>query len=961
MRQILTQVHSIRKPLYKKLAEAAWKLGVRGLLPGEAAQQEKQAVISGPSRAVSRGPRPLRVLLVEDSEDDATLTLQALRSGGYEPLCRRVETRAGMEAALADAEWDILVSDYHLPEFDAIEALQILKESRLDLPFIVVSGKVGEDVAVEAMRAGAHDYLIKNNLVRLGPAVEREVREARGRRERRRAEAMLRESEHKFRSLFQNSSDITLVLDARGTILYESPPVEWVLGYAPEERVGRNVFDLIHPGDVEQVSDALALFLEEPDVSLSIEYRARHKDGPWRHFEAVGNNLLSDPIVEGIVVNSRDITDRKRTEEELKESEDRHRAVVEQAAENIFLADLDTKRILEANAALCGSLGYTNGELQQITLYDIVAHDRESIDVNIRRLMEEGPSFLGERSYRRKDGSLIDVEVSASVISYSGKEAMCIVAHDVSERKRAEEDLCRQRDLYEGVLTAQSEVGEGFLIAEGSRISFANGAFCEISGYGSEELLALPSFFELLPPEQRRMYSERFVRRMSGEGGQDHQEIAILRKDGQRVELEIAVKMLQEESRTRFIIIARDITERKQAEEDLRHSLGRLLVLYEASQIVTSTVNMEERGARLLMNMHRVADLSAAVINLRDERGQTRVLKAIGAEHVWGPVHDSPEARAARYSTLKDGGIGVFRPRGSDPDAPPVGICLPLQGAGQAIGTLEVFGTEALTEKQTLDVLTSLTSLAGSALENARLYGELAEREHQLEDLVGKLMTAQEEERRRVAYEVHDGLAQVAAAAHQHLQAFARFYPPDSEESREILHQALELVQQTVVDARRIIANLRPTALDDFGLQAAVRLEVEALREEDWSISFQGTLRDDERLPFVVETGLFRVVQEAFTNIRKHANTKQVHVSLDHLEQSIRLSVQDWGQGFDPAALPNTGGPGERIGLSSMRERVALLGGDFQISSHPGAGVLVIVAVPLPKQREVDHEGDAAV
>jgi PAS domain S-box-containing protein len=119
---------------------------------------------------------------------------------------------------------------------------------------------------------------------------------------------------------------------------------------------------------------------------------------------------------------------------------------VEQAAENIFLVDVETKRVLEANAALRRSLGYEPEEFKDMTLYDIVAHDRQSVDQNTQRILEEGQRYLGERRYRRKDGSLVDVEVSASAIFYGGAGAMSIVAHDITERKKAEEALDEARE-----------------------------------------------------------------------------------------------------------------------------------------------------------------------------------------------------------------------------------------------------------------------------------------------------------------------------------------------------------------------------------------------------------------------------------------------------------------------------------------------------------------------------------
>src|SRR5712692_8706213 len=138
---------------------------------------------------------PLRVLLVEDSEYDAALLLLELRRGGYDPECERVETVEEMKAALARQPWDLVISDYSLPRFSAPAAFARLQESGLDLPFIIVSGAIGEDIAVQAMKAGAHDYIMKGNLTRLNPAIAREVREAEVRRERKQLEEQFRQSQ----------------------------------------------------------------------------------------------------------------------------------------------------------------------------------------------------------------------------------------------------------------------------------------------------------------------------------------------------------------------------------------------------------------------------------------------------------------------------------------------------------------------------------------------------------------------------------------------------------------------------------------------------------------------------------------------------------------------------------------------------------------------------------------------
>jgi PAS domain S-box-containing protein len=279
--------------------------------------------------------RPLRVLLVEDSEDDAELLAYELECSGYELIYERVDTASTMNAALDQQAWDIIIADYTLPSFSAPAALTLLQERQLDLPFIIVSGTIGEDIAVAAMKAGAHDYLMKGKLARLAPTIERELREASERRKRREAEQAVRQNEERFRALIENALDIITVVSADGIIDYESPSVERVLGYKPEELSGKNIFDYIHIEDRENLVHTLSQVVQNSNLTLSIEFRFQHQDGSWRILEAVGKHLLerdssipfttsNEVAIESkrihakkssIVLNSRDITERKRAEE----------------------------------------------------------------------------------------------------------------------------------------------------------------------------------------------------------------------------------------------------------------------------------------------------------------------------------------------------------------------------------------------------------------------------------------------------------------------------------------------------------------------------------------------------------------------------------------------------------------------------------------------------------------------
>ncbi|HEY9653084.1 MAG TPA: PAS domain S-box protein, partial [Coleofasciculaceae cyanobacterium] len=259
--------------------------------------------------------RPLHVLLIEDSEDDAELLIYELDRNGYSLIHERVETASAMQAALEKKPWDIIIADYNLPNFSAPAALDVLQKTGVDLPFIIVSGKIGEETAIEAMKAGAHDYLMKGKLARLAPAIERELRDAEERRQRRIAEQTIRQNEERFRLLIENALDIITLLSNDGIIRYASPSVERVLGYQPRSLVDKNILDYIHPEDADFFLNRLNQIIQTPHTRSSIEFKFQHQDGSWRIIEAIGQSFLNPSEQQSIVINSRDITERKQAEE----------------------------------------------------------------------------------------------------------------------------------------------------------------------------------------------------------------------------------------------------------------------------------------------------------------------------------------------------------------------------------------------------------------------------------------------------------------------------------------------------------------------------------------------------------------------------------------------------------------------------------------------------------------------
>ncbi|MDQ3842189.1 MAG: PAS domain S-box protein, partial [Actinomycetota bacterium] len=272
-----------------------------------------------------------------------------------------------------------------------------------------------------------------------------------------------------FESMRESEDRLRLAVESTGLGTWDFNPVtgelRWddrckaMFGLQPEAEVDYEVFLAgLHPEDRERTDRAVQRSLDPASGGeFDVEYRTVGiEDGIERWVVARGQAFFEEAgRAVRFIGTVLDITERKKNEEALRQSERLYRAVIEQATENIFLVDVETRRIVESNPAFQETLGYTEQELKGMTLYDIVAADRESIDANVRRFLEQKDPFVGERKYRRKDGSLADIEVSASTIFRDGRETMCVVAHDVTERKKNEE---AQRFLAEASATLSSSL-----------------------------------------------------------------------------------------------------------------------------------------------------------------------------------------------------------------------------------------------------------------------------------------------------------------------------------------------------------------------------------------------------------------------------------------------------------------------------------------------------------------------
>src|SRR5918999_1489208 len=389
---------------------------------------------------------PLRVLILEDVSMDAELVEYELERAGI-PFCsHRVDNRDSYLAELREFQPQVILSDYTLPHFDGMTALSLARERAPSIPFLIVTGSVNEETAVGCMKAGATDYLLKSNLARIGPAIEAALERERAQAEKIQAQSALAASERRFRSLVQNSSDLVTIVAPDGSILYASDSAERIVGYSPSELVGTSLLQYLDQNDVEPVRGLLQNRNGRAAASVEgpTEFQLRRADGTPVWLEAVGTNLLTDSTIGGIVLNARDVSERKRADHALRESEERYRDLFDNASDLVCMVAPDG-RLLYVNQAWQHGTGYTEDEIGRMRLLDIVHPDSRG---HYSQVLEQ--VLAGERldhvelMFVPKSDPPITVEGNLSCTFKDGQPSVIRgIYRDITERKRVEEHLRR--------------------------------------------------------------------------------------------------------------------------------------------------------------------------------------------------------------------------------------------------------------------------------------------------------------------------------------------------------------------------------------------------------------------------------------------------------------------------------------------------------------------------------------
>lgn len=398
----------------------------------------------------------LRILIIEDSEDDVLLVTSQIKKGGYDIYYERVDTAEEMRGALKEKSWDIILSNFQMPHFNGLEALELLISFGIDVPFIIISGTTGEETAVEVMKAGAQDYIMKNNIHRLLPAIEREVRESKKKAERKLLEEQQKEakvhkeSEEKFKNLVKEMHVGIIVHGQKTEILLNNSMALELFDVTEGQLLSKTWFDpdwnIVHEDgtpfsmSTHPVFSAIATQRPVRDVVMGVN-RPSKGDRVWLLVDAVPQ-LNANNTVQQVVCTYIDITERKNVEKNLKESETNWQSLVEYCpTSNIIHYN---GKILYVNNS-CVKLAGANSKEELIgkTLLDFVHPDYHPFVIKrVKHMMETGNyGETTDEKFLNVNMEPIDVEVTAIPVTYMGKPCVQTVFWDITKRKQAEEEL----------------------------------------------------------------------------------------------------------------------------------------------------------------------------------------------------------------------------------------------------------------------------------------------------------------------------------------------------------------------------------------------------------------------------------------------------------------------------------------------------------------------------------------
>jgi PAS domain S-box-containing protein len=541
---------------------------------------------------------PLRILLLEDHAADADLVIAQLRHSGVQAKVKVVGTRETYLENL-DPAFDAIISDFDLPQFNAKEALTLLQAQELDIPFIVVSGAIGEETAVDLMKLGAADYLLKDRLARLPQALAHAVEDRALRLERRTGRRDLRESEERMRAILESALDAVITMDQDGGIVEFNPAAEKIFGIPRDRAIGKRLVNLIIPKRLrEDHNRGLDLYLRTGEAKMlgrRVEMTALRADGSEFQAEMAVTRIGSHepPMFTAFV---RDIGEKLRAQKALRESKERLQRIVATLTEGLIISDVQGE-LLDWNPAALEMHGLTSAdECSRLSecakTFELATLEGTILPVEdwpLSRICRGEPVRDFEARIRRVGTAWERVFCfgGARVDDATWGTVAFLTINDITEQKSSEEKLHRQEKQYR-VLFATYPSPTWVYDAETHAFLAVNDAAVEHYGYSREEFLAM-TVRDIRPPEDVPAFLE------SGSVTSDKPQAAGVwrhrQKNGEIILAEIFASAIQFEDRAAQLAIAIDVTQQRKAEKAIRESESRLRAIIDNEPECVKTVS----------------------------------------------------------------------------------------------------------------------------------------------------------------------------------------------------------------------------------------------------------------------------------------------------------------------------------------------------------------------------------
>ena len=572
--------------------------------------------------------------------------------------------------------------------------------------------------------------------------------------------------------------------------------------------------------------------------------------------------------------------------------------------------------------------------------------------------VSRGQAWSGEVEVQKQSGEkAYTMLIISPVVNAAGELLECIsIHHDVTESRELARKFQESQENYQNIVESSLD---GIVIIHDGRLVFVNASAVRIFGYDSADEMKELSFAKTIAPSSRFLSLEEGQRHLIGEDFLRNHEIKGVTKQGKIIDLEVNAKLVAWNGEPGVHASIRDVTERKLLERELALWLWEQETLSTIDRQLVSSVDLQTVLNTICFQAKMLTRSDWSGVMMVDRATNQVRWRAVKGNQV--PLREEPfELGKAHLVIIQKREPYVMKDFGLSPELPteefpPFGEENIVSAARfPLIVDHEIRGQLVVGYRQHHDfspreirLLSSLAEKSSIALANAQLYDNLLARERELELLSGARSRAQEEERRRIAREIHDSLGQMLTAIKFSIEILEDTVDVQDDENRQRIADIKSLLDNAMAEAREISYNLMPSVLVDFGLVPAIQLLCEQFAKRNNLKVYVHTSGVDNRLDPTMEIGLYRIAQEAQNNIAKHAAAQEVNVQLIGTPKNIRLMVEDDGKGFRVHRPDPRAGKRHGMGLVSMRERAASFNGTFALDSSLGRGTEIIVEIPL--------------